>query len=169
MYFCRRCRKYHHKGAIARSHRIYAAKKKKKVKTLIIGNKMLYKPQKRPSKPKTRKSKPKLLITKKPLRKAKIGYSKARRGQLKYRITDPYERKEIERLRKQSGMTHIQAVNLWKKAHEHDVDVESLDFGLSKMKTETYEFANEELDKLIDPMSHRSMRDLSVEMMSYGF
>lgn len=152
MYFCRRCLKWHKTGAIARSHRIYAQKR-----------------QKRPLRRKRLKPKPILLIKRKPLKKAKTGFSRMRKGQLKYRMTDPWERKEVERIRRKSGMTHIQTVNLWRKAHEHDVDIESMDFGLGGDRPESYEFANKELNRMIDPMKHRSIRDLSAEMQMYGF
>lgn len=85
------------------------------------------------------------------------------------RPTDSYEKQMAERIRKQSGMTHIQTMQIIRKARESDYDIEQgIDWNLSKDKKETYEFATKQLDEGINPLK-KSIKDLlSIESM-YGF
>lgn len=109
-------------------------------------------------------------MVKQPPRKAHVTYSKRRRGQLMMKPQDPYEKQMIKRIQRKSGMTYIQATHLVRKSRESDVDVEhGIDWSLSKDRQEQYEFASEQLDKLINPMKHKTMRDLMSERSMYGF
>lgn len=195
MYYCRKCKRTHATGSIARRHKVFAIPMKtRKRKTRKILAKILI-PAPKPrtkrrisQKPlrriiKQSKSKPVLVITKKPKpirkpkkqlkRKPNITWSKKRRGQLRYRLTDPHERKEITMIRKASGgkLTHIQAVNLWKKSRSTglDIDVISLDLGTSQDRAEIYEYAMKKINQKLDPIGTRTIRSLSAEASSYGF
>jgi len=116
---------------------------------------------------KRKKTKPKAVLTithKSPLRKANVGLSKSRKMQLKMKLTDPYEKKMVERIRRKSGLTHIQAVNLFKKSRDSDFDVE---FGLDYDKghgdrRERYQFLSDSIEKKKDPLK-RSIRDLMAD------
>ena len=100
MYYCRRCRKYHSSGKIARSHTIYAKRVLKPIrkparKPIHRPAPVLRKPLeavltvKKKKKPKTgvRHDEKKYL----PARPSKLGYSKKRKAQLAVQITDPHE------------------------------------------------------------------------------
>lgn len=105
-----------------------------------------------------------------PLRKANVGYSKRRRGQLAMRPKDSYERQMVQRITRQSGMTHLQVMHLVNKARDSDFDIEhGIDWNLSKDPLETYEFASSQLDAGIDPLKKKTMRDLGAEAEMYGF
>ena len=116
---------------------------------------------------KRKKTKPKAILTitkKAPLRKANVGLSKSRKMQLKMKLTDPYEKKMVERIMRKSGLTYFQAVNLFKKSRDSDFDLE---FGLDYDKghgdrRERYSFLSGNLEKKQDPLK-RSIRDLMVD------
>jgi len=118
------------------------------------------KPEKHRGKPLltiTRKKKPKpRKVREKPtkLRKARIGLSKRRIGQIRMRPEDIYENQMIKRLRRGTGMTHIQVMNLVNLAKSSDyIDVETEIMGAgghSGEKTEVYEFAKKSILKKLD-------------------
>ena len=104
---------------------------------------------------------PTLIITKKPkqvkrkkeqytpFRKANVGYSKRRRGQLAMRPRDSYERQMVQRITRQSGMTHLQTMHLVNKARDSDFDIEhGIDWKSSKDPLEAYESASSQLEEI---------------------
>ena len=159
-YYCKRCKKWHYRGRIARAHTVFSAKpkrprsfkpvfaqKRQKIKKLLTPPKNLLTATKTP---KRKKPDPKWA----PFKKPKTGLqlvSKKRRGQLNMTTTDIYERGMITRIRKKTGMTHVQVmnlVNLAKKSDYIDVETEIGDIsGLSREKPELYEFAKKNIMK----------------------
>lgn len=114
-------------------------------------------------KPKAEKIEP--LVKKYKLRKPKTGLSlvsKTRRGQLRMRPSDIYEGQMVKRLRKQTGMTHVQVmnlVNLGKRSDYIDVETEIASVsGLSKQKEELYEFGKKRISKLLERETPASER-----------
>ena len=70
--------------------------------------------------------------------------SKRRKMQLIMKPTDIYERQMIERIRRKTGMTHLQVSHLVNQARDLDIDTETIISevaGLSNDKKELYEFA----------------------------
>ena len=66
-------------------------------------------------------------------------------------------------------MTYIQAVQLFKKSKEQDIDIEhKIDYSLSKERKETYEFASKQLQKEKEPL-RKSVKELYAEQQMYGF
>jgi len=125
--------------------------------------------------------KPVLIITKKTkskpkkkkkavLKKPNIGYSRSRRSQLLIKPTDVYERQMAKRIQKKSGLTHIQVMHLIRKSRETDFDIEhGIDWNLSNDRTEQYEMALRSMEKQIDPIGKKTMRELMAEASMYGF
>jgi len=160
-YYCRKCRRWHTGGAIAQRHKIFSARpKRSKFRPQTTKPRQTRKiKQNKPIKALTIKKKPARVKTPakpKPMRKAKIGLSKMRRGQLAMRPQDQYEKSMVKRLRSKTGMTHVQVmnlVNLAKKSDYIDIETEIASAsGLSRDKTETYEFAKKNIMKKL----HRS-------------
>lgn len=149
----------------------------------IKSNTKVYKRKKRKPNTKTYR-KPKVVITRKktkpkaiftitkrsPFVKSKLGYSKSRKMQMKYRLTDPYEKKMVERIRRKSGLTYIQAVNLFKKSRNSDFDIEcGLDIGGDHGdRREKYSYLSSQLSKEKD-VTKKSIRDLMAENSMMGF
>lgn len=106
------------------------------------------------------KKKPKIKVKKirKPVKKAKLrkpslGLSKSRRGQLLTKPESIHERKMVGRLRKSTGMTHLQVSHLVKMAKGHKLDVETIIGGVageSRRKEELYEFAKRKIGKALE-------------------
>lgn len=91
---------------------------------------------------------------------------------MKKRMTpvDVHERGMVERIRRQSGMTHGQVMSLVSKARESDFDVEhEVDWNLSRDRKEQYELASRQMYEKLDPMRHKSLRSLMADydMMSF--
>lgn len=166
-YYCRKCRRWHTGGKIARAHTVFSARPPRSGLRPKTTHKRQTRPIKRQPSRKIIKKKPILTITKKkkpakgktrdvftPARKPRMGLSRMRRGQLRMNPDDLHEKKMVQRLRSKTGMTHVQVmnlVNLAKKSDYIDVETEIMGAGgLSKDRTETYEFAKKRILKKLD-------------------
>jgi len=146
MYYCTKCRTWHKSGAIARRHRVFAKKTKKKpVRRKAKAPKPIFKVTKKPVRTKRK------TVKKAPLRKPKLTISKSRRGQLAMKTTDPHERAMIKRIMNKTGMTYFQVKNLIKlDRHSDTVDIETEVMsvaGESNDPKELYEFAYKRIKK----------------------
>lgn len=166
-YYCRKCKRWHTGGQIARSHTVFSARPPRSGLRPQTTRKRQTIPIKRQPSRKIIKKKPILAVIKKkkpvrvktkdaftPARKPRMGLSRMRRGQLAMKPGDIHENKMVQRLRSKTGMTHVQVmnlVNLAKKSDYIDVETEILGAGgLSRDKTETYEFAKKRILKKLD-------------------
>jgi len=156
-YYCRKCKRWHTGGKIARAHTVFSARPKTTRKRQVV-----LQPHR-----KIIRNKPELVITrkKKPVkvkpqpkflkaRKPSIGISKHRRGQLRMKTYDVHEKQMLQRLRDKTGMTHVQIMNLVHLAKKNDyLDIETEIMGasgLSRDRTETYEFAKKRIMKKLE-------------------
>lgn len=164
-YYCKRCKKWHYRGRIARAHTVFSAKPKRpktrSFKPVFTQKRQKIKKPLNPPKnllaatkiPKRKKPDTKWA----PFKKPKTGLqlvSKKRRGQLNMTTTDIYERGMITRIRKKTGMTHVQVTNLVNLAKKSDyIDVETEIGGVSgfsKERPELYEFAKKNIMKKLE-------------------
>jgi len=100
---------------------------------------------------------------------SRLGYSKATRSRNLLKPVDIHEKSMASRIQEQSGMTHIQTMQIIRKARESDFDIEhGIDWNLSRDKKETYEFASNQLTVGINPLK-KSIRDLLSGESMYGF
>ena len=175
MYYCWKCRTWHKHGSIAQRHKIFSVPSKSKKTRVKLKVKPLAKtkPIWKPKKTKkygltiTKKKKPKTQIKpvkRIPLRKPKTGLSlmsRSRRGQIRMRSSDIYERQMIARLRKTTKMTHIQIMNLVNLAKKSDyIDIETIISsvaGESSYPTELYEFAKRKIKKQLNMETGETM------------
>ena len=136
MYYCTRCRRWHNRGSIARKHRVFAKQIRKPIKTRKKSAKHIF------IKPKRQ-----------PLKKPTGSLSKRRRGQLRMKATDPYQRQLIKKLMQKTGMTYFQIKNLINlDPHDDIVDIEteiSSASGHSNDPLEVYEYAKKKIVKKI--------------------
>jgi hypothetical protein len=158
MYYCLRCRRVHSTGSITNHHKVFASRAWRNKRhqprrnILTVVNIM-----------KTPKASVPFLKPSKSL------YSRSTRAKNLLKPVDIHERAMAERIQKQSGMTHIQTMQIIRKARDSDFDVEQgVDWGLSKDRKETYEFAVKQLTVGSNPLK-KSMRDLYAEASMYGF
>jgi len=136
-------------------------------KTLNYNQKIRNKTSKKPRKTKKSLTGHKPLMNTKNLLKPRNTLSRMRRGQLKMKPESIYEGQMVKRIRKKTGMTHIQVMNLvslGKKSDYIDVETEISDVaGISKHKTELYEFAKKKINKKLersgDVMVHSKYND----------
>ena len=163
-YYCRKCKRWHTGGKIARAHTVFSARPpksglrpkttKKYTKKLRHTKKIKNKQPLLVIKHKKKKTKGKPKDTFTPLRQPSIGLSKSRKGQLRMKPQDLYENKMVKRIGKKTGMTHIQVMNLVKLGQQNDyIDVETeiiSTSNLSKDRTETYEFAKKRLLRILE-------------------
>ena len=166
-YYCRKCKRWHTGGQIARAHTVFSARPPRSSNRPQTTRKRQKKEIKRQPHRKIIRNKPELVITRKKkvvkpkpqpkflkARKPSIGISKRRRGQLRMKTYDVHENQMIKRLRSKTGMTHVQVMNLVHLAKKSDyIDIETEIMGasgLSREKTETYEFAKKRIMKKLE-------------------
>ena len=166
-YYCRKCKRWHTGGKIARAHTVFSARPPRTTFRPQTTRKKQKREIKRQPRRKIIRNKPELVITrkKKPVkvkpqpkflkaRKPSIGISKHRRGQIRMKTYDVHEKKMLQRLRDKTGMTHVQIMNLVHLAKKNDyLDIETEIMGasgLSRDRTETYEFAKKRIMKKLE-------------------
>jgi hypothetical protein len=158
MYYCLRCKRIHSTGLITNRHRVFASrvwrnKNKSSHRSIFSVSNVVKIPK----------------VSTSFLRPARLDYSRATKSRNLLKPVDIHERAMAERIQKQSGMTHIQTMQIIRKARESDFDIEhGVDWNLSKDKKETYEFASNQLTVGINPLK-KSVRDLMSGESMYGF
>ena len=109
------------------------------------------KPKKKKAVVKTRK---KPSIKPASLKKYKGTKSRSRRSRERMALADPYERQMAQRLRKSTGMTHLQVTNLINEGKKSDfIDIETVIgsvAGESNRREELYESAKKKLRKHVN-------------------
>lgn len=166
-YYCRKCKRWHTGGKIARAHTVFSARPPRTFLRPETTRKRQTKPITRQPQRKKLKKQPILTITKKKkpvraetkavfkkARKPSMRISKRRRGQLRMKTYDVHENKMLQRLRDKTGMTHVQIMNLVhlaKKSDYLDIETEIMSAsGLSRDRTETYEFAKKRIMRKLE-------------------
>lgn len=194
MYYCWKCRKWHRTGKIAQKHKVFSAKKvrpgrpnlssfRPKIKRTQPTPKAVKKLRQRVPvlivKPKRKLVSTKPSKVKNELKQPRGGLSLMRRGQLAMRPEDHYESQMVKRLRRDTGMTHVQVMNLVNLAKKDDyIDVETEISGVageSRDKTEIYEFAKRRIIKKLkraqsptDRYSLMSKKEIDFEEFKYA-
>jgi hypothetical protein len=157
MYYCLRCKRVHGSGLVSKQHKVFASRAWKHKNT----SSSFHIPMTTTIKvPKVRVS---------DFLPSHLGLSRSQKSRNLLKPMDIHERALASRIQEKSGMTHIQTMQIIRKSRDSDFDIEhGIDWGLSKDRKETFEFATEQLTVGINPLK-KNLRDLIAGDSMYGF